>query len=219
MSQCTSGELRFESPLDHMLSTDSAVLYGKYDGMTAATAAWSPYRMAVVLHWGVGCWHSPFYGCGATLRCRMLALSLLWLWCYTEVSDAGTLPSMAVVLHWGVGCWHSPFYGCGATLRCRMLALSLLWLWCYTIFGGSCHKYNFCHDESFVVTNTFVMTHLSVTTKHIFCRDKSMLVGTKLLSRETYFCHDRTFVMTNIILSWQNATSLLLLWQTCLLSQ
>ena len=117
----------------------------------------------VVLHWGVRCWHSPFYGCGATLRCQMLALSLLWLWCYTEVSDAGTLPSMAVVLHWSVRCWHSPFYGCGATLRCQMLALSLLWLWCYTIVGGSCHKYNFCRDK-WVCHDTPLLLAISIST-------------------------------------------------------
>ena len=63
-----------------------------------------------------------------------------------------------------------------------MLALSLPWLWCYTIIGRSCHKYIFCRDKSFVVTNMFVVTHAFGMTKHIFYCDKSMLVGTKLLS-------------------------------------
>ena len=45
----------------------------------------------------------------------------------------------------------------------------------------------FCHDKC-----TFVMT------KHVFCRDKNMLVATnilvmaKLLSRQTHVCHNKT---------------------------
>ena len=61
----------------------------------------------------------------------------------------------------------------------------------------------------FVTThaNVFVTTHANVfvATKHVFCRDKNMLVATKLLSRlklqifvasnmclsrQTYFCRD-----------------------------
>ena len=60
----------------------------------------------------------------------------------------------------------------------------------FCIIGGSCHKYHFCRD------------------KHVSCRDKSMLVATKLLSPQAYFCrdkrrvlwtgicHDKTFVAT-----------------------
>ena len=52
--------------------------------------------------------------------------------------------------------------------------------------------------------------------KHVFCRDKSMLVTAKVLSWQTYFCRHKTFVATNIChdkhnvvmtkvrLSWQN---------------
>ena len=47
------------------------------------------------------------------------------------------------------------------------------------IIGGSCHKYNFCRDKSFVPTK-------------IFCRDKHNFVATKLLSRQAYFCRDNT---------------------------
>ena len=39
-----------------------------------------------------------------------------------------------------------------------------------TIIGGSCHKYHFCCNKSFVMT-----------TKHVFCCNKSMLAVTKLL--------------------------------------
>ena len=46
-----------------------------------------------------------------------------------------------------------------------------VWLWRF--IGGSCHKYHFCRDKSFVVF---------VATKHDFWRDQSMLLTTKLLS-------------------------------------
>ena len=36
-----------------------------------------------------------------------------------------------------------------------------------------------------IATNTFVAT------KHVFCRDKSMFLATKLLSRQAYFCLDK----------------------------
>ena len=66
---------------------------------------------------------------------------------------------------------------------CGVFALVLsaehrsFFMW-YIIIGGSCYKYH-------------------------FCRDKSMPVTTKLLSRQTYFSRDKSFVMTNIILSRQ----------------
>ena len=47
-----------------------------------------------------------------------------------------------------------------------------------SIIGGSCHKYHFSCDKSFVMT------------KHVFCRNKTF-VATKV------FCH-KTFVVTNI---------------------
>ena len=86
------------------------------------------------------------------------------------------------------------------------------------IIGGIYHKYHFCRDKTtmclsrqayFVKTNTCLSrqnyTCLSrqayfcqdkpkfVATKRVFCRDKSMLVDTKLLSRQT---RDNTFVAT-----------------------
>ena len=51
----------------------------------------------------------------------------------------------------------------------------------------------------------FVMTNANVfvATKDMFCRNKSMLVVTKLLWRQTYSCHHKSFVATNIFLSPQ----------------
>ena len=57
----------------------------------------------------------------------------------------------------------------------------------FIIIGGSCHKYNVCRDKSFVATNK----HVLVATNHVFCRDKSMLAATKLLSHHNYICHDK----------------------------
>ena len=52
-----------------------------------------------------------------------------------------------------------------------------VWLWRF--IGGSCHKYHFCRDKSFVV---FVATK------------------TRLLARPKYASHDKTLVVTNIFL-------------------
>ena len=43
------------------------------------------------------------------------------------------------------------------------------------IIGGSSHKYHFCRDKH--------TKHVFVVTKHDFCRDKSMLLATKVLPR------------------------------------
>ena len=45
------------------------------------------------------------------------------------------------------------------------------------ISGGSCRKYNFCRDKHVCHDK-----HVFVTTKHVFCCDKSMLATIKLLS-------------------------------------
>ena len=70
----------------------------------------------------------------------------------------------------------------------------------------SCHKYllrqKFCHDKH---------NRMFVATKHIFCRDKNILVASKLLSRQNYVCRDKhafvlslqIFVATSILLSRQ----------------
>ena len=48
------------------------------------------------------------------------------------------------------------------------------------ITGGSCQKYNFCRNK------TFVASSILCRDKHVFvfCRNKSMLVTTKYLSRQ-----------------------------------
>ena len=59
---------------------------------------------------------------------------------------------------------------------------------CVSLEGASCHKYHFCRDKRFVVTNTCLS------------RLKMSSVATKAcLSRQTYFCRDKTlvFVATN----------------------
>ena len=62
----------------------------------------------------------------------------------------------------------------------------------------SCHHYHYSRDKRFV------------TTKHVFCRDKNMLVATNLchsifLSWKNVFCHDKhVFVTTKVCLSRQN---------------
>ena len=107
-------------------------------------------------------------------------------------------------------------------LRDYVFAMEIIRSHCFTenifsITGGSCHKYQVrvCGDK-----------HVLVATKHVFCRDKSMLaprqnvcrhkimfVSTKLmsrkyLSRQRRDCCDRYlsrqfFVTTNILLSRQ----------------
>jgi len=69
------------------------------------------------------------------------------------------------------------------------------WSSVFIIIGGSCHKYHFCRDKSFVATNK----HVFVATKHVFCREKSLHAATKLLSRHNYIYHDKIFLPRQII--------------------
>ena len=83
--------------------------------------------------------------------------------------------------------------------------------------SGSYHKYHFCCDKSFVVTNTcltniFLSRQIFVATNTFlsayFCRNKHMFVATCfvatniILSRQAYFCRNkrRVFVATKMIL-------------------
>ena len=62
-----------------------------------------------------------------------------------------------------------------------------------TIIGGSCQKYHFCCNKSFVATNmclSWQNTHL--LQQNVFCHDKSM-----------FACCDKTFVTTKWCLSWK----------------
>ena len=52
------------------------------------------------------------------------------------------------------------------------------------IIGGSCHKYNFCHDKCFVASNTCL-------SRQMFGRDKN------ILSRQKFSCGKHTFVAKN----------------------
>ena len=62
-----------------------------------------------------------------------------------------------------------------------------------TIIGRSCHKYHFCHDKRFVMTNMCLSRQICV------CRNKHVFVATKYV-----FCRDRSFVATKVCLSRQN---------------
>ena len=59
--------------------------------------------------------------------------------------------------------------------------------------------------------------HMFVTTKHVFCHDKSMFAMTKPYSRQNYVCFDKimfVFVATKIYVCCDK-TSTFVLWQTC----
>ena len=95
------------------------------------------------------------------------------------------------------------------------------------IIGGNCHRNHFCRDKTRLLSrqkyacrdkHNFVSLLLSRQNTSFF-RDKSMLVATKLLSRQktnitlslqTYFCRDKRrvcftcFVATNTFLWRQN---------------
>ena len=61
------------------------------------------------------------------------------------------------------------------------------------VTGGSCCKYHFCGDKSFVVAND---EHMFVVTKHVFCHDRRCV-----LSQQTHVCYDKhEFVTTKVLL-------------------
>ena len=83
------------------------------------------------------------------------------------------------------------------------------------IIGGSCHKYHFCCNKTFVYflsNKTFVVTNTCLSRQNTsfverkvcllrqnFSRDKLIFVMTK------YFCRNKhVFVATKVSLSWQN---------------
>ena len=102
-----------------------------------------------------------------------------------------------------------------------------------TITGGSCHKYHFCQDKSFVAKNTclswqqkkrllIVMTKECLSRQN-FCHDKYIYVTTNICCdkhtfvTQTYVCHDKhvSFVVTKVCLSWQ----IVVATNTCLSQQ
>ena len=65
----------------------------------------------------------------------------------------------------------------------------------YTLHDRVCDR----ADEVTLLSLAGAATSINfVATKRLFFRDKSMVVATKLLLRQTYFCPDKTFVATNI---------------------
>ena len=96
----------------------------------------------------------------------------------------------------------------------------------HTIIGGSCHKYNFCCNKSFVTTNTcllqqntsFVVTKVCLSWQVLSQIFVCVFVAVKLLLQQIFVvtniillwqnvCHDKhTFVITNTCLSWQNTS-------------
>ena len=72
---------------------------------------------------------------------------------------------------------------------------------CKHIIGGSCRKYHFCCDKSFVATN-FVLILLQqkfccgkytfVTTKDVFCHNKHMFVAANTCLSLRKFCHNES---------------------------
>ena len=69
------------------------------------------------------------------------------------------------------------------------------------IIGGSCHKYNFCCDTTFVETNTYFVVTKVCLSRQRFCRAKLTFVTTKdvFVAIKHLFCHDKSMlVATNI---------------------
>ena len=88
----------------------------------------------------------------------------------------------------------------------------------YTIIGGSCYKYQFCRDKSFVTTNTCLSPQTRVyrdktrllSQQKYDCRDKIMFVAKKYFCFvATNICHDKHVFVATKVLSRQK----LYLWQ------
>ena len=58
-------------------------------------------------------------------------------------------------------------------------------------------RFYLCDVKICKCKHTCLDKHVYVTTKHIFCCDKSMLVAAKPLLRQNYVCCDKTFVVRN----------------------
>ena len=77
------------------------------------------------------------------------------------------------------------------------------------IEGRSWHRYHFCCNKSFVMTNTWASWQntsvdicMLVVTKHLL-QQQTCVCQNKYLSWEEKKSHQKYFVMTNIILLWQ----------------
>ena len=71
-----------------------------------------------------------------------------------------------------------------------------------TIIGRSCHRYHFCCDKSFVVTNTCLspQTHVCGNKTRLLQQQKYACCD-KFFLRQDYVCCDKSFVVTNTCLS------------------
>ena len=79
------------------------------------------------------------------------------------------------------------------------------------VFGGSCYKYNFCHDKTYLLLRqTFVVANIcrdkpNYVTTNLF-HSKLTFVGTNMclskvcLSQQKFYCGKHTFVMTKDVL-------------------
>ena len=83
----------------------------------------------------------------------------------------------------------------------------------FCVTGGSCHKYNFCRDKTFV----FGGHKYACREKHVcFFHDKSFIL-TKTFCHDKQFCRDKSFVAASVLLSRQK--TFFVPTNTCLLRQ
>ena len=102
----------------------------------------------------------------------------------TAVSTCGAAQTSSVN---GFHRYQSPLLNKDCTnLKCDN-ALKVYYHW----REGSCHKYHFLSQHKICLYKYLSIQHRFVTTKHVFCRDKRMLVATKI-------CRDKTFVATKM---------------------
>ena len=118
---------------------------------------------------------------------------------------------LSFLIKWNCFGWAFYIFLC-VWVRERFKGCCIMFCTFQTIIGGSCHKYNFCYHKSFVATNTsFVTTKACLSWQNFcrdmfillrqtrVCRDKSMLVITKLLLQQICVCRNKSFVATKIL--------------------
>ena len=68
---------------------------------------------------------------------------------------------------------------------------------CYSIIGGSYHNCQFCHNKSFVTTNTHLLwQNTSVVISLVGATTTVSFVTTKVLSQQTRICCDKTRLLS-----------------------
>ena len=138
--------------------------------------------------------YSPFIGCGLFILGSIQPFD--WLWLFT----LHTALLLAVAVYLG---YIQPFYfnrsvvsfGSGSQVVPSLAPPPA------PVIGGSCHKYLFGRNKSFVVTNTclsrqnmsFVATNI-ILSRQRFCCNKLTFVATKHpLLWQKYACHNKPF--------------------------